>query len=141
MRSLIFVSLLLTIHLTGCGGDDKPEPGTDPNNGQDATDTDNTGSDTSDITNPDVDTDDRCTAIGNSIAQAGFGDKVTVRCDSQFAHLGADTYPDHDLMNGIVGTNEQVPAPAPDFEAPIRLNVAVFLAPRRCVAPALVPAT
>lgn len=125
MRLLIFVTLLLTSHLSGCGGDDKPEPGTDPNNGQDTTDTETSGSDpsdASDITNPDVDTNERCTAIGNSIAEAGFANKVDVRCDSEFAYLGGDTYPEHDLMNGIIGTNEQVPAPAPDFEAPIRLN-------------------
>ena len=112
MRSLIFATLFVTVQLTACGGDNSDTTGDD-------------SSSPSDITNPDVDTDDRCTVIRTSIADAGFAEEVAVRCDSQFAHLGADTYPAHDLMNGIVGTNEQVPAPAPDFEAPIRLSPVV----------------
>lgn len=64
---------------------------------------------------------DRCAVIKASVAQAGFDAKVTVTCDGTFAYLESDTYPDHELMTGITGTNEQVPVPAPGYKAPVAL--------------------
>ncbi len=64
--------------------------------------------------------EDHCTAIAASVADAGFADRVTVTCDSTHATLTSDTYPDHDLMTGITGTNEQVPVPA-TYPAPVLL--------------------
>ena len=68
--------------------------------------------------------EDRCTQIQTSITAAGLGDRVTVRCDASYAYIAGDTYPAHDVMNGIVGTNEQIPVPAPSYEAPIPLEPA-----------------
>lgn len=64
---------------------------------------------------------DRCTVIARSIEEAGFGDRVTVRCDGTYANIGSDTDPAHVKMNGITGTNDQVPVPAPGYVSPIAL--------------------
>lgn len=64
---------------------------------------------------------DRCTTIRRSITDAGFGDKVSVQCDATYAYIEGDTYPSHDKMNGITGTNEQVPVAAPGYKSPIVL--------------------
>lgn len=64
----------------------------------------------------------RCDVVASSVAEAGFADKVTVTCEDGSAILTSDTYPDHELMTGIVGTNEQVPVPAKDYAAPIPLQ-------------------
>lgn len=64
--------------------------------------------------------DDHCTAVTESVADAGFDDRVTVTCTDSHAIVRSDTYPDHEKMTGIVGTNEQVPVPA-DYAAPILL--------------------
>ncbi len=64
--------------------------------------------------------DDHCGAVAASVADAGFDDEVTVTCSDSHAILTSDTYPDHELMTGIVGTNEQVPVPA-IYSAPIIL--------------------
>lgn len=64
----------------------------------------------------------RCEIIQNSISEAGFTDSVEVTCDDEFAYIASDTYPDHDLMNGITGTNEQMPVPATNYAAPIILS-------------------
>lgn len=73
--------------------------------------------------------DERCAAIAASIQSAGFDASVTVSCDGNYAYLAADTYPDHDLMNGIVGTNEQIPVPALDYASPVRLAPTMGSAP------------
>lgn len=65
--------------------------------------------------------DDHCAAVASSVADAGFADDVAVTCTDSHAILTSDTYPDHDLMTGIVGTNEQVPVPA-EYSAPILLD-------------------
>lgn len=65
---------------------------------------------------------ERCAVIKASVADAGFADKVSINCDDWQAHLASDSYPDHDLMNGIIGTNEQVPVPAIKHSAPIALE-------------------
>lgn len=64
--------------------------------------------------------DDHCTAVKDSVADAGFAESVTVTCTDSHAIIQSDTYPDHEKMTGIVGTNEQVPVPA-DYAAPILL--------------------
>ncbi len=65
--------------------------------------------------------DHHCEAVKKSVSDAGFNHSVKVTCDAGFAVLQSDTYPDHALMTGIVGTNEQVPVPA-DYAAPIPLS-------------------
>lgn len=65
--------------------------------------------------------EDRCTAVIASVADAGFDDTVAVTCTDSHAIIRSDTYPDHEMMTGIVGTNEQVPVPA-DYAAPIILS-------------------
>jgi hypothetical protein len=64
--------------------------------------------------------EDHCTAVMQSVADAGFDDSVAVTCTATHAIVESDTYPDHEMMTGIVGTNEQVPVPA-DYAAPILL--------------------
>ncbi len=64
--------------------------------------------------------EDHCAAVADSVTDAGFSDSVTVTCSDSHATLTSDTYPDHDMMTGIVATNEQVPVPA-DYSAPILL--------------------
>lgn len=70
--------------------------------------------------NPKI-TEERCAAVIASVEDAGFADKVEVRCESGQALLISDTYPDHPMMTGIVGSNEQVPVPAKDYAAPVPL--------------------
>ncbi|MEX0311484.1 MAG: YHYH protein [Tateyamaria sp.] len=65
--------------------------------------------------------DNHCAAIAASVAEAGFDDTVIVTCTDSHAIITSDTYPDHEMMTGIVGTNEQVPVPA-DYAAPILLQ-------------------
>lgn len=65
--------------------------------------------------------DDHCTAVQQSVTDAGFEDSVSVTCQNGHALIASDTYPDHTLMTGITGTNEQVPVPA-DYAAPIILS-------------------
>ncbi|MGI9425040.1 MAG: YHYH protein [Hyphomicrobiaceae bacterium] len=65
---------------------------------------------------------ERCAVIKASVADAGFADKVSVGCDKWQAHLSSNSYPDHVLMNGIVGSNEQVPVPAINHSAPVALE-------------------
>ncbi|MCK0118996.1 YHYH protein [Loktanella sp. F6476L] len=64
--------------------------------------------------------EDHCAAVADSVADAGFSASVTVTCTDSHATLTSDTFPDHDMMTGIVATNEQVPVPA-DYSAPILL--------------------
>lgn len=66
-------------------------------------------------------TSEHCTAVMSSVALAGFSDSVSVECIDGHAIIRGDTYPDHSLMTGIVGSNEQVPVPAPDYFSPIPL--------------------
>ncbi len=65
--------------------------------------------------------EDRCEDISASVANAGFSDTVTVKCDDHQALIISNTYPDHELMTGIVGTNEQLAVPA-EYAAPIILT-------------------
>ena len=63
-----------------------------------------------------------CEAVMTSVEKAGFADTVTVTCEDDHAIISSDTYPAHELMTGIVGTNEQVPLPAKKYDAPIPLK-------------------
>ncbi|MEO9653521.1 YHYH protein [Marinomonas sp.] len=63
----------------------------------------------------------RCMAIRESIEDAGFESTVSITCDNEYAYVMSSTYPSHDVMTGIVGTNEQVPVPAQGYAAPIKL--------------------
>ena len=65
--------------------------------------------------------DDHCAAVSESVSAAGFDSSVTVTCTDEHAIIQSNTYPDHEMMTGIVGTNEQVPVPA-DYGAPILLS-------------------
>ncbi|MEH6740849.1 MAG: YHYH protein [Sulfitobacter sp.] len=73
------------------------------------------------VASPALAHDDHCNAVAASVADAGFADSVTVTCSDTQAILTSDTYPDHDMMTGIVGTNEQVPVPA-EYPAPVILK-------------------
>lgn len=64
--------------------------------------------------------DDHCAVVAFSVADAGFDDQVTATCTDSHAIISTDTYPDHEMMTGIVGANEQVPVPA-GHAAPILL--------------------
>ena len=64
---------------------------------------------------------EHCAAVVASVAEAGFADKVGVTCTDGQAQISSDTYPDHDMMTGIIGTNEQVPVPAPGYVSPVPL--------------------
>jgi len=64
----------------------------------------------------------RCETVKKSINDAGFNKSVSVKCDENYAYIASDTYPDHELMTGITGTNEQIPVPAPGYAAPIKLT-------------------
>jgi len=61
----------------------------------------------------------RCEIIKDSFSS--FSD-VAVSCDSNYAYVTSDTFPNHDKMNGITGTNEQIPVPATNYTTPIVLN-------------------
>ncbi len=65
--------------------------------------------------------EDRCAAVKASVSDAGFDDRVTVSCAGHHAIIHSDTYPNHEKMTGIVGSNEQVPIPAA-YSAPILLS-------------------
>lgn len=69
---------------------------------------------------PDI-SNTRCEQVKDSVASAGFSDKVSVSCEGERALIVSDTYPDHEKMSGISGTNEQTAVPA-DYIAPIPLS-------------------
>lgn len=66
-------------------------------------------------------TQDNCDAVKASVSDAGFDDRVSVSCTESHATIQSDTYPNHLMMTGIIGTNEQVPVPA-EYNAPIILS-------------------
>jgi len=77
-----------------------------------------------DTDTPDPTAPSRCEVVTASVVDAGFADRVTVSCEGDFAWIGSDTIPDHTLMNGITGTNDQVPVPAPGYRSPVALSPA-----------------
>ncbi|MDP5029562.1 YHYH protein [Paraglaciecola sp.] len=64
----------------------------------------------------------RCRTVQQSVSEAGFEQSVKVVCDENYAYIASSTYPNHQMMTGISGTNEQIPVPAKDYAAPIKLN-------------------
>lgn len=72
----------------------------------------------------------RCADVTASVNDAGFGEKVSVDCADGKAVIHSNSYPDHILMTGIVGTNEQVPVPAEGYAAPIPLEPVLGDAPQ-----------
>ena len=74
--------------------------------------------------------DEHCEAISASVTDAGFGDVVSVECVDGQALISGDTYPNHVMMDGIVGSNEQVPVPAKDYVSPLPLQPAVGTEPQ-----------
>lgn len=66
--------------------------------------------------------DDRCATVTASVQDAGFSASVDVKCSHGRAILHSNAYPDHQMMTGIIGSNEQVPVPAIDHAAPIPLQ-------------------
>lgn len=62
-----------------------------------------------------------CSAITASVQAASF-ENVFVTCDNTYAYVQSNTYPNHSLMNGITGSNEQIPVPALNYAAPILLT-------------------
>lgn len=64
----------------------------------------------------------RCQTIQQSVSEAGFEQSVKVVCDENYAYIASSTYPKHQMMTGITGTNEQIPVPAKDYAAPIKLT-------------------
>ncbi|MGF1697786.1 YHYH protein [Vibrio lamellibrachiae] len=62
-----------------------------------------------------------CSRIKASILDSGFSN-VAIICDKKYAYIQSDTYPEHQVMTGITGTNEQIPVPALGYIAPIKLT-------------------
>lgn len=56
--------------------------------------------------------EDHCIDVAKSVAKAGFDDRVSFTCTASHAIIQLDTYPEHEKITGIVGTNEQVPVSA-----------------------------
>lgn len=109
---------------------------TEADGSADTTDTtDDTTADTTADSEPDGSADTRtpaerrCDIIRASVVEAGFADKVTITCDATKASLTSNTYPDHDLMNGILATNEQIPVEAPNHTVPVMLEPVFAPAP------------
>ena len=67
---------------------------------------------------------EHCAAVIASVVEAGFEDEARVTCHSDRALIHSDSYPSHEMMTGIVGTNEQIPLPAPGYHAPVHFNSA-----------------
>lgn len=66
---------------------------------------------------------EHCEAIIASVREAGFEEvEATVTCDDGHAYIHSDSYASHEMMTGIVATNEQIPVPAPGYFAPIKFN-------------------
>ncbi len=71
-----------------------------------------------------------CEAVTASVHDAGFADDVDVTCRNGAAILTSTTFPTHDMMTGIVGTNEQVPVPAISYAAPVPLSPTLGTTPQ-----------
>ncbi len=69
-----------------------------------------------------TESDDRCAMVKASVLDAGFAGQVDVQCENGHALLRSTSYPEHEVMTGIVASNEQVPIPASNYIAPIPLH-------------------
>lgn len=67
---------------------------------------------------------EHCEKVMASVADAGFEAEAWVTCDHEHAQIHSDSYASHEMMTGIVGTNEQIPVPAPGYYAEINLTPA-----------------
>lgn len=65
---------------------------------------------------------DRCGQITASIEAAGFSDKVDVKCGGGNAYITSNTVPDHEVLTGIIHTNEQTVVPAEGFTEFVQLS-------------------
>lgn len=65
---------------------------------------------------------EHCLEVIASVTDAGFEDEAWVTCHDDHAMIHSDSYASHEMMTGIVGTNEQIPLPAPGYHAPIVFN-------------------
>lgn len=65
---------------------------------------------------------EHCRAVISSVEDAGFSDEAVVTCNHSHALIHSDSYPNHSMMNGIVGTNEQIPVPAEGYFASVQLE-------------------
>ncbi len=113
-------AIVLAVFACGGGSDAPVDPGAGVDGGGDALGADGA----TDALTPEAGVmtkAERCAVIQRSISEAGFAAKVQVTCDADYANVVSDTYPDHVLMNGITGTNDQVPVPAPGYTSPIAL--------------------
>ncbi len=66
-------------------------------------------------------TPERCAEISSSIENAGFDTNINVTCEDSRALITSNTFPDHEMMTGIIGSNEQIPVPAVNYVSPIPL--------------------
>ena len=66
--------------------------------------------------------DEHCEAVIASVKEAGFEGLASVTCDHEYAIIHSNSYASHEMMTGIVGTNEQIPLPAPGYFASVRLS-------------------
>jgi hypothetical protein len=65
---------------------------------------------------------EHCLEVIASVTDAGLEDEAWVTCHDDHAMIHSDSYASHEMMTGIVGTNEQIPLPAPGYHAPVLFN-------------------
>ena len=63
----------------------------------------------------------KCSEIRDSILTID-NSQIKVICDKNYAYIISNTIPNHNTMNGIKSTNEQIPVPALNYFSPIKLN-------------------
>ncbi len=117
-----FYIVIFILSCIGCDEDDSSKT-TDASRADLSTD-DVSTTDTSSKTDVGLATDSgqaltRCQQIETSAKVAGFS--VTVTCDDDYAYIGSTAFPAHEVMTGIIGTNEQTAVPAFDYQSPIVL--------------------
>ncbi len=112
----------LVLAALACGGSTETPPATSLDGGGDVgVDREGGASSSSSSGGPDGAAEGRCDVVRRSIEEAGFGAQVKVTCDAKYANVASDTDPAHPKMNGITGTNDQVPVPTPGYVSPIAL--------------------
>ena len=125
MHHALRITPMWLVLALGCGSTTPDAPSADAGaTDAAATDVGDVGAgETSTEAGPDAaDPGSRCAVVAASVTAAGFGDKVKVTCDDTYAWITSDTIPDHVKMNGITGTNDQVPVPAPGYASPVVLK-------------------
>ena len=65
-----------------------------------------------------------CEAVIASVRDAGFEEEAWVSCTQNHALIHSDSFPSHEVMAEVIGTNEQIPWPAPGYYAPVKFNPA-----------------